>query len=93
MIGIGSLILDRALEYPHRRGEKICVVRATSTELRAFRQREHRLYMRHKIVEVCISRAVVLGEEILRARRMQRSFETRPVPKPVTPYYLFVIKA
>ena len=79
---------DRALEYPHRRGEKICVVRATSTELRAFRQRGI-AYIVTKSLKF-ISRAVVLGEEIL-CRRTE-TLRLDQCRSQYTPYYLFVIK-
>jgi hypothetical protein len=59
------------------------VVKATARELKLFRTREDRLYMRHKIVEICLARAVALGEQVLRARRMQLEFETRPCPRPL----------
>ena len=83
VIGFGSLILDRPLEFPHAAGEVITVVKASAKEIKTFHHRELRLYIRSKVIDVTIARAAGLGEQIVSSRRKQNEFESRCLRKPM----------
>ena len=83
IIGFGSIILDRPLEFPHVLGEPILVVKATAKELKQFHHRGIRLFITAKVIDVIIAKAAALGEKIVVGRAKQREFEARSLQKPL----------
>ena len=79
--GSEGLVLDAPLVNDHQPGEKVMLVQPSRAELAAFRRQQTDAFVRNSVLMPIVDAAAVFGEELVAARRAQRKYERRRVPR------------